>query len=101
MSGKDTLNSAAVPQSVALSSTLYGLEKVVKPLGEYTQSRQYASIEKCGTMRHCGTVDALHELARMVRRLSPDRRNPERFHEEKSEVAASLVRIAHSLGNTR
>ena len=85
----------------ASSSTLYGLEKVATSIGEYTQSREYASIGKCVPVRPCVPADALHELARMVRRLSPDRRNPERFHEEKSEVAACLIRIANSLGSAK
>lgn len=93
--------SDAVTHSDALSSTLYGLVKVAKKAGEYPQSREYAAIGKCVTVRHCVTAHELHELARVVRRLSPDRRNPERFHEEKSEVAASLIRIANSLGSAR
>jgi hypothetical protein len=101
MSVKQDLYRDAGTHRDASSSTFYRLEKVVKPLGKYTQSREYASKEKCVPVRPCVPADALHELARMVRRLSPDRRNPERFHEEKSEVAASLIRIAHSLGNTR
>lgn len=38
-----------------------------------------------------GTLDA---LAERVVRLSPSHRDPERFHEEKSEVAAELRRLA-------
>ena len=92
----------ALTHTDASSSTLYGLGKVANQAGDYTQSPEYASIGKCVSVRQCvSPSDALHELARMVRRLSPDRRNPERFHEEKSEVAASLIRIAKSLGSAR
>ena len=38
--------------------------------------------------------EALTDLARRVQRLSPDRRDPERYHAEKSEIAAELRRIA-------
>lgn len=34
-------------------------------------------------------------MANRVRRLSPDRRDPERFHIEKDELAADLRRLAH------
>jgi hypothetical protein len=37
---------------------------------------------------------ALEALAERVRRLSPDRRDPERFHIEKDELAAELRRMA-------
>lgn len=36
----------------------------------------------------------LEQLAERVVRLSPSHRDPERFHEEKSEVAAELRRLA-------
>jgi hypothetical protein len=36
----------------------------------------------------------LRDLAQNVRRLGPDRRNPERFHVEKSEIAAKLMMLA-------
>ena len=35
-------------------------------------------------------------LARQVSRLCPDRRGPERFHVEKSEIAATLRRLARA-----
>lgn len=38
--------------------------------------------------------DALERMAERVRRLSPSHRDPERFHEEKSELAAELRRLA-------
>jgi hypothetical protein len=40
----------------------------------------------------------LTDLARQVARLGPDRRNPEGFHEDKSEIADQLRRIARALG---
>ncbi|WP_286705483.1 hypothetical protein [Acidiphilium sp. 37-64-53] len=36
----------------------------------------------------------LAELAARVARLSPDRRDPEKYHCEKSEIAAELRRLA-------
>lgn len=38
-------------------------------------------------------------LASRVRRLTPDRRDPERFHEEKSELADELRRLARALAS--
>jgi hypothetical protein len=40
--------------------------------------------------------DTLARLARDVARLAPDRRDPERFHVEKSEIAAELRRLARA-----
>lgn len=37
---------------------------------------------------------ALLDLASRIARLSPDRRDPERWHCEKSEIAAELRRLA-------
>ncbi|WP_299821349.1 hypothetical protein [uncultured Jannaschia sp.] len=41
--------------------------------------------------------DLLAELASRLRRLSPDHRNPHRFHEEKSEIAHELARLARKV----
>lgn len=38
----------------------------------------------------------LRDLAAAVARLLPDRRDPERFHADKSEIAARLRRIARA-----
>jgi hypothetical protein len=40
----------------------------------------------------------LQQLSRRVARLIPDRRNPERFFEERSEVAYELREIASEVG---
>lgn len=37
---------------------------------------------------------ALLDLAGRIARLSPDRRDPEKYHAEKSEIAAELRRLA-------
>lgn len=37
--------------------------------------------------------EALADLARRVQRLTPDRRDPERYHVEKSEIAAAIRRL--------
>lgn len=36
----------------------------------------------------------LESLARRIRRLCPDHRDPHRFHEEKSEIAYELIQLA-------
>ncbi|MBB2163840.1 hypothetical protein HLH26_04685 [Gluconacetobacter sp. 1b LMG 1731] len=40
---------------------------------------------------HAGPLD---DLARAVQRLIPDRRDPEKFHADKSEIVAMLRRMA-------
>lgn len=40
------------------------------------------------------TADELRRLAHAVARLLPDRRDPEAFHANKSEIAARLRRLA-------
>lgn len=45
--------------------------------------------------------DALRELAIDVRRLVPDRRDPEQFHVSKSEIEARLRRLARELERQR
>lgn len=45
--------------------------------------------------------DRLRELAISVRRLSPDRRDPERYHEQKSSIEAELRRLARDLERER
>ncbi len=39
-------------------------------------------------------ADEINELGRRVHRLCPSHRNPGHFHEEKSEIANELTRIA-------
>jgi hypothetical protein len=39
-------------------------------------------------------AEALVDLARRVARLSPDRRDPERFFEERSDLVAELRKLA-------
>jgi hypothetical protein len=36
----------------------------------------------------------LDEYARQIERLSPSPRHPERFHEDKSEIVAALLKLA-------
>ncbi|WP_286702490.1 hypothetical protein [Acidiphilium sp. 37-64-53] len=38
--------------------------------------------------------ETLLDLASRIARLSPDRRDPEKYHAEKSEIAAELRRLA-------
>lgn len=39
----------------------------------------------------------LADLAYRIRRLAPDHRNPHRFHEEKSEIAHQLAKLARKV----
>jgi hypothetical protein len=45
--------------------------------------------------------EALRDLARDVRRLAVDRRDPEQFHVSKSEIEARLRRLARELERQR
>ena len=38
--------------------------------------------------------EQIEDLVRRVRRLCPDHRDPHRFHEEKSEIAFELSKLA-------
>jgi hypothetical protein len=40
------------------------------------------------------TAAELRELAQRIQRLTPDRRDPERYHADKSEIEAKLRRLA-------
>lgn len=44
--------------------------------------------------------DTLHSLATRVARLSPDRRDPERWHLEKDDIAYTLRRLARDMERT-
>jgi hypothetical protein len=74
-----------------------------RPRGEHVGGN--ASVRQCvgpialiskgtGTDAHSSASVDLEALARRVVRLSPDRRDPEQFHMEKSELAAELRRLA-------
>ncbi len=41
--------------------------------------------------------DKLRQLAGRVARLSPDRRDPERYHIEKDAIARTLARMANAM----
>ena len=45
-----------------------------------------------------GRADRLIHLAGQVARLTPDRRDPERFHIQKSEIVNTLRRMAREAG---
>ena len=46
--------------------------------------------------RPAGEGGTLLQLAARVRRLCPDRRDPERFHVEKDAIEKALRRLAHA-----
>jgi hypothetical protein len=46
-------------------------------------------------------AQSLRDLSQAVRRLGPDHRDPERFHVEKSEIAARLSDLAERLERFR
>jgi len=49
------------------------------------------------TTRPEHTKEQIAELVRRIRRLSPDHRDPHRFHEEKSEIAHELSKLARKV----
>lgn len=46
---------------------------------------------------HPAPAEELRDLARLVRGLMPDRRDPERFHVEKDEAASRLAKLARRI----
>ena len=46
-------------------------------------------------------ADELDDLAGRVRRLSPNRRDPEQYHEDKSEIEADLRRLSREVSDRR
>jgi hypothetical protein len=59
----------------------------------HTQERLYKE-----NAARCGTA-ALFDLAARVARLVPCHRNPEQFHMAKSEIVATLRRLAREAGH--
>jgi len=53
----------------------------------------------CDSVTVVTPCEKLTALADKVRRLSPSHRNPERFHEDKSEIERDLRRLARRVGN--
>lgn len=53
----------------------------------------YKEVRHCASLRHSGN---LNDLANAVQRLTIDRRNPEKFHMDKSEIVAALRRMARA-----
>lgn len=51
----------------------------------------YKKVRHCASLRHS---DEVNNLANAVQRLTIDRRDPEKFHADKSEIVAALRRIA-------
>lgn len=49
-------------------------------------------------IHHIAAEGIILDLADRLRRLSPSPRNPERFHEEKSEIVHALRLIAREVG---
>ena len=41
--------------------------------------------------------EQIADLVRRIRRLCPDHRDPHRFHEEKSEIAHELAKLARKV----
>lgn len=58
-----------------------------------------ARVEQPERHRRCGMAEhPAHQLVQRVARLSPCRRNPDRFFEERSEIVAALHRLANGGG---
>jgi len=67
---------------------------------------QYRNLRHCPSLRHSLSLDLVNEmtvpdllslLAAEVRRLSPSHRDPDAFHEAKSEIEAALHQLARVL----
>lgn len=53
--------------------------------------------DKCAVMRRHPLDDDLMRLARALQRLSPSHRNPEKYHEDKSQIIDELKRLAREV----
>ena len=51
----------------------------------------YKEVRPCASLR---PSDSLYDLANAVQRLTIDRRDPEKFHMDKSEIVAALRHMA-------
>ena len=64
----------------------------------YTELRRSASVRQTSSGQTGELMgQALEELANRVRRLVPSHRNPESFHEAKSEIEAELRQLARTM----
>lgn len=65
--------------------------------GAHTHTRAkplYKKVRQCASVRQ---PTDLIDIADAVQRLTVDRRDPERFHVEKSQIVAALRRIAREI----
>lgn len=51
----------------------------------------------CAVVRRDSTSSVLMQMAYRIQRLSPSHKNPEKYHEDKSEIVEELKRVARSL----
>ena len=58
-------------------------------------------LEVGGAMTLTAEAQQLHDLSRAVRRLRPDWQHPERYFEQRSEIAAQMTAIALRMENDR
>lgn len=52
---------------------------------------------RCDSVTVVTAPHRLTALADQVERLAPSHRDPHRFHEDKSEIVAELLRLAHEV----
>lgn len=79
-------------------SRLWGEEQKRTGIGAHTggQKRQRKNASDASVRQ---VAAGLADLARAVVRLCPDRRDPERFHADKSDIAHALRALARRLGD--
>lgn len=53
--------------------------------------------DKCAVVRRTPLEDDLLRLARALQRLSPSHRNPEKYHEDKSQIIDELKGLAREI----
>lgn len=82
-------NSDAVTHSDALS--LYNPHTHTRTHTHTHGKPLYKKVCHCASLRHSSPLD---DLANAVQRLTIDRRDPEKFHQDKSEIVAALRRMA-------
>ena len=100
------------PASLSRTKALSGNDKTrdvtdvtddLQVLGSRARTHARAHARGGGTERSVTSVTSVTEeldtLADRLRRLRPDGRKPERFHQDKSEIEAALRRLAREVQN--
>lgn len=91
------MRSDAVTLMTLAAQKLKVVDRVVERCRGTTYTGYTGILETASPSVTASPSDRLTTLARAVVRLSPSHRDPEQFHEDKSEIAAELRRLAREI----